>query len=61
MKKPAIQPFRGFLGNGAYLIAVHTKKCARERRNVPASLRIKELIVNRQDLFVAASLARRTS
>lgn len=55
------QNFRGFLGNGAWIIAVHTKKCARQRRGVTSGRRARDLIPNRQEQFVIAMRARATS
>jgi len=49
---------RGFLGNGGWLIAVHTKKCTRERRKVTPSERARSLIANHQDRFANAAHAR---
>lgn len=47
-------PFRGFLGNGAWFITAHTKKCARARRGVTPSERACSLFPNHQDLFLRA-------
>lgn len=49
-----VDQFRGFLGRGQWLIAVHTKKCARQRRKVTSSERTRSLLPNRQEQFVAA-------
>jgi hypothetical protein len=47
-------PLRGFLGNGAWLVAVHTKKCARDRRRVTSGERARSLVPNRLEQFVCA-------
>lgn len=46
---------RGFLGNGAWLVAVHTKKCARERRRVTPAERARSMVPNHQEQFVSAA------
>ncbi len=43
-----ISQFRGFLGNGGWMISVHTKKCARQRRNVASAQRVREMFPNPQ-------------
>jgi len=45
---------RGFLGNGSWLIAVHTKKCARDRRRVTSGERARSLVPNHNEQFVNA-------
>lgn len=40
-------PFSGFLGNGAWMLAIHTKRCARMRRRVVPSERIRSLVPSR--------------
>lgn len=47
-------PLRGFLGNGAWLVAVHTKKCARDRRRVTPGERARSLVPNHQEQFASA-------
>lgn len=54
----AISHFHGFLGNGSWLIATHTKGCARQRRSVTPSRRARELIPNPQCHFREAARAR---
>lgn len=49
-----MSPFRGFLGNGAWILAVHTKKCARQRRGVTAVIRARDMLPNHQEQFVVA-------
>lgn len=51
-------PIRGFLGNGAWLVAVHTKKCARDRRNVTPARRAFAMVPNRQEAFAVAARER---
>jgi len=51
-------PLRGFLGNGAWLVAVHTKKCARDRRRVTPSERSRTFVPNHNEQFVNAMRAR---
>lgn len=51
-------PMRGWLGNGSWLVAVHTKSCARSRRNVTPARRARELIPNRLEQFAVAARAR---
>jgi hypothetical protein len=46
--------FTGFLGNGAWLLAVHTTKCARQRRRVTPAARIRTLVPNRGEQFLVA-------
>lgn len=50
--------YRGFLGSGVWLLAVHTKKCARQRRRVTPSERARTLVPNRQEQFALAMRAR---
>ena len=52
MKREAY--FRGFLGNGAWIIAVHSKKCARNRRSVTPPERAHSLEPNHQEQFINA-------
>lgn len=47
-KRAPVSQFRGFLGNGGWMISVHTKKCARQRRNVASAQRVRELFPNPQ-------------
>jgi hypothetical protein len=47
-------PIRGFLGNGEWIIAVHTRKCARQRRRVTPAARARTMLVNHGSTFVAA-------
>lgn len=52
--------FRGFLGNGAWLLAVHTKKCARQRRRITPAGRARALVPNRDEQFARAAIAKAT-
>jgi len=58
--KLVISYYRGFLGNGAWMFAVHTKKCARQRRGVTPGARAFALVPNRQEQFVSAMRDRAT-
>lgn len=46
---------RGFLANGAWIVVVHTKKCARDRRRVTPGERARSMVPNRQDQFAVAA------
>lgn len=45
---------RGFLGNGSWFLAVHTKKCARLRRRVTPAERARSMVPNHNNEFVVA-------
>lgn len=51
-------PLRGWLGNGSWMIAVHTKKCSRDRRGVTPGERARSLVPNRNEQFAIAMRAR---
>lgn len=53
--------FRGFLGNGSWLFAVHTKKCARQRRNVVPGERARSWVPNHHEQFAVAMRDRATA
>lgn len=50
--------FRGFLGNGSWMLAVHSKRCARQRRRVVSSERVRTLVPNRSSVWAEAARAR---
>lgn len=50
--------FRGFLANGDWLIAVHSKRCAKQRRRVTSGERARSMVPNRQCQFSVAMRAR---
>lgn len=56
-RKAAALPsqFRGFLGNGGWLVATHTRVCARQRRGVCRGERIRSLIPSRAPHFATGS------
>ena len=47
--KVTMKRTRNFLGNGHWLLWIHTKKCARQRRNVTPNAREVALIANRAE------------
>lgn len=50
-----ISCFQGFLGNGAWLVLVHGKKCARQRRGVTPGERARSMVPYQQEAFIAAA------
>lgn len=54
MKTNVTPPLRGWLGNGVWMVSVHTKKCMRHRKGVTPGERMRSLIPNMNEQFVSA-------